>query len=216
MASLSTTSRAHRPTHHINRKPASNLHHAVRIAEVIGLPLNYFVTLNFSCTCCQPDEVSRLFSIMRANRFGPWVKRPGRNSGKTPCPATHAWVIEAAGGVVSVHWLVHIPPGRVTDFTARLPGWLVDITSGPLDAGAVKVERAYAARGASKYMLKGIDPAYAAFYGVQHVPQGVTYGRRSGYSNNLGPSVKRRLKAAGKYKPRRAPFAMAQMARAGA
>lgn len=144
------------------------------------------------------------FEKMRAARFGPWVRRPSRRSGAKPTAPTHVWVIEAAGGVIGVHWLVHIPRGRLDDFTARLPAWMEDITGGPIEAGAIDVRPAKNPRGAGRYMLKGTDPVWAAFYGANHQAQGAVTGKRSGYSRNLGPTAKARLRAAGKY--RRARF----------
>lgn len=48
---------ASRVTHHINRHPAVNIHHATRYSERIGLPLNLFVTINFTCAGCRADRV---------------------------------------------------------------------------------------------------------------------------------------------------------------
>lgn len=193
-----------RRTHFINRKPASNLFHAIRIAEKIGQPLTHFVTLTFKRADCAPEEVSSRFEKMRDDRFSPWSRRPRKRSGARPVAPTYVWVIEAAGGVISVHWMVHLPQGRVNDFTARLPSWVEYMTDAPINAGAIDVRPAETPKGAGKYMLKGIDPAWAASYRINHISQGVVHGKRSGYSRNLGPTAKRRLIEAGKY--RRARF----------
>jgi len=37
-------------------------------------------------------------------------------------------------------------------------------------------------------MSKGIDPGIANFYGITAIDQGVTYGKRAGFSVSLGPS----------------------------
>ncbi len=40
-------------------------------------------------------------------------------------------------------------------------------------------------------MMKGIDPVFADFYRIRHVPQGVVHGKRCGFSQN-GPTSCRR------------------------
>jgi len=60
---------------------------------------------------------------------------------------------------------------------------------------------AYAPIGAGRYMMKGINPAYAACFGIRHEPQGIVYGKRSGTSTNLGATAKKKLRGTGKYPP---------------
>jgi hypothetical protein len=52
-------------------------------------------------------------------------------------------------------------------------------------------------------MLKGLHPGIAPFYGVEHEYQGWVRGKRSGFSRNIGPTQKRRLRESGKYPDRR-------------
>lgn len=181
----------------INRKPASNLHHSVALAKRIGLPFTHFITINFSRTNCRPEEVSACFARIRIT-FGFWVRRPSRNSNLPAAQPTYAWTIEAVGNM-AVHMLVHIPDGRAADLTDRLYRWLEKVTGGVHDASAIHVEPAYNPVGARRYMMKGIDPHYAAFYGIDAVPQGTVQGRRSGFSRNVGPTVRRRLISEGRY-----------------
>jgi hypothetical protein len=203
MAYIETTQAAGRPTRltsHINRKPASNVHHAARIADHIGLSLNRLVTLNFELTECVGDDASRRFARLRTNYFGKWATRPPRGSHAPGTPPTFVWSLERGGGHLAAHWLVHVPPGRFREFEARLPSWLIAVAGELLSPRAIHVRPAPTPRSASKYLLKGIDPAYAAFYGINHVPQGIVAGRRSGMSRNLGPTVKRRLRENGEYR----------------
>jgi len=194
-----------RTSAHINRRPASNIHHAVRIAEYIGLPLNRFVTVNFELTGCGGTGASARFAKLRNNYFGKWARRPQAQHRAIAVPPTYVWVIERGGGQLAAHWLLHVPPNRFDAFEACLPAWIAAVAGEVLAPNAIHVRPAPTPRAASKYMLKGIDPAYAAFYGVRHEPQGIVRGRRSGMSRNLGPSVKRRLRERGEYRVARWP-----------
>lgn len=183
----------HRTTSYINRKPASNLGHAISSAVQQGLSLNYLVTISFRHTTCDPKEASARFARLRENYFGPWLRRPSRlDKGATTCPPTFVWVLEAEGGIAA-HWLVHLPPNRVADFTVKLPRWvrkaIGDLTC---EASAIDIREAYNPQGCRGYLLKGIDPVFADFYKVRHVPQGAVIGKRSGFSRNLGPKARQR------------------------
>lgn len=161
------------------------------------------MTLNLEQASCDPTGVSRQFQILRERHFGPWWRRPPRRSGITKRgPAAFYWVIEADGGL-HVHRVLHMPSTRLADFKRRLPTWLAALGGrhavdgdGLLDVGVV-----YNAYGLRKYLLKGTDPAYAAFCNdaIRHKPQGRVIGKRSGFSRSLGPAVRRRLSAAGAY-----------------
>lgn len=213
---------------HINRKPASNLHHATRFAgrgkkakgeskddKVAGqphlnLPLTHFVTINFTKLGKTSRDVSVIFQALRAQRFAVWLRRHPRNA-KAKIPATYVWVHEGAGGQAAVHWAVHIPRGMRQEFRRQLPLWIASVSEArwakhkrvadvdPVEKGIVVIKPIYNMTGLKRYMLKGVDPEYAALYKVNPVPQGPVSGQRSGFSRNLGPTAR---KAAG-YKPKR-------------
>ena len=213
---------------HINRQPASNLHHATRFAgnhihgkgakkqrgdpnqPVLNLPLTYPVTINFTLLGRRSNEVALIFRALRAQRFAVWLRRHPKNA-KKQVPATYVWVQEGANRQAAVHWAVHVPSGMRRDFLRLLPLWIASVadaassktkrvaTVDPVELGVVVVKPIYNMTGLKRYMLKGVDPAYADLYKVEHVPQGQVIGRRSGFSRNLGPAAR---KAAG-YKPRR-------------
>ncbi len=182
----------------IKRKPASNLHHATRFAAIIGRPLNQSVAINFAKTSVSEGDVAERFHLLRATRFAPWLRRHPKN--KKGCPPTYVWVLEAAGNQIGAHWAVHIPRGMVREFRRRLPLWIASVAGEPEGPGVMKARPIYNITGLKRYMLKGVDPAYGALYRVRPVDQGVVVGRRSGFSRNLGPTVR---KEAG-YRPQRA------------
>jgi hypothetical protein len=206
---------ANRVSHFIRRKPAANLYHAIRIAKAIGLPLNVFVTVNLSELGIPPEEASKRFRFLLSNRFGPWVTRAPRHSQVRTCQSTYVWVLEAAGGVMAVHWVAHVPEERLADFQSRLPDWVESVTGGAPLAGAIHEKDHIEPRSLGKYLLKGMEEAFAPFYGVEHKPQGAIVGKRSGFSQNLGPSVKRRLIEEGAYKVRKPTAAATRAARYG-
>jgi hypothetical protein len=197
MVEIETISGTPRVSVHINRKPAGNIHHAIRLAEHLGVPLNTFVTINYALTSCQPEHVSRSFETLRRNYFTPWLRRPPARLKVAASPSAYIWVLEAAGGNVALHWLINIPPKRAADFASRLFDWLAAVGAIVSAPCAVQIKSAPRPRGLGRYLLKGIDPVYAPFYGVNPVPQGKVSGRRSGFSRCLGPSVRARLIATG-------------------
>lgn len=172
---------------------------AANLARALGRPLNQLVTLSFANTSCPPELVSRQFERLRDNHFGPWLRRHGAGP---PGPPTFVWSVENNGGC-AVHWLVHIPRGRVTDFKARLHTWLAVVAGEVHCKSAIHVRHAQTPGGAARYMVKGLDPAWAPLYGIRHVPQGTVHGKRSGFSRSLGPSVRRRMQEAGLVPPLR-------------
>lgn len=118
-------------------------------------------------------------------------------------PPTFVWVIENAGGCLNVHWLVHLPQGRIQDFETRLSLWL-DRVSGPVDSDeAIQIKRARTPKGAVKYMVKGMDPIYAPLYRIDASEQGLVHGNRSNFSRCLGPAVRKRMQAEGRMPPTR-------------
>lgn len=211
MVDTETTSSG-RISQHISRKPASNMVHAVRVAQAIGQPLNQLVTFNFAHTTCPEHLVSRQFERLRDNHFVPWLRRKGKGR---PKPPAFIWSVENSNGCLNVHWLVHIPKGRVRAFRSQLPKWLAAVAGEVSCTSAIHVRHAPRPQGAAKYMAKGIDPLYAPFFRIRHVPQGRVHGKRAGISRCLGPSVRRRLQEGGqmRHAPRRfRPFPVQQPA----
>jgi hypothetical protein len=179
-----------RRSHHIRRQQATNIKPAIRLAEKRGVPLNRFVTINFTNLDCDESAVSYAFAEIR-ERFARWLRSGAVRKGRKA--AAFVWVIENGGGHLAAHWLVHVPEDRFADFQARLSGWVCKATGvAAIEGTALDIKRAGTPLGAGKYMMKGIDPAYADFYGITHVPQGLVHGKRCGFSQSLGPAACRR------------------------
>jgi hypothetical protein len=195
MAGTSTNSGgmgALRRSSFIRRQQITNIKPAIRLAEKNGTPLNRFVTLNFTHTACDAEAVGPAFANLR-ERFMRWFRRGHRQD--TQPRAAFVWVAENANDHAAIHWLVHVPDARLADFRARLPLWLEKVSGGINgEDSAINVKLAYTPLGAGKYMMKGIDPAYAAFYRIRPVPQGIVHGKRCGFSQSLGPSACRQAR----------------------
>jgi hypothetical protein len=203
MVEISPTFRAPDPrrrSRHINRKPGSNLWHAFNMAEDRGLPFTLHVTINFAHTACTLGDESGALCELITRCFAPWWRRPSRKHGSAaPGHYAYAWVMEAGGGHTAAHWALHMPDARLDDFLTRLPTWLEAVTGGEFNGQALHHESAYNPRGLRLYMLKGVDPTYAAFCKIEHKPQGEVTGKRSGFSRSLGPTARQRSG----YRPRR-------------
>lgn len=179
-----------RESHVIRRRQATNFAPAIRRAEQLGQPLNQFVTINFTKTQCNHKEISIIFAKIRKNYFNKWLVRPPKKlSAKKSGPAAFVWCIENTNNSISAHWLVHIPDERLQDFKCKLLNWVDKATGGiTCEETVIDIKKAYNPYGARKYMLKGIDPLYAEMYKIRHIPQGIVFGKRFGFSRLLGPT----------------------------
>jgi hypothetical protein len=180
-----------RRTHHIGWRQAQNLREAIHYADKrlidIGRPLNTFATINFGHIACAPEVVSEIFEKLRDNHFVRWLRYG------TSYLSYYVWVIENAGGHTHVHWVLHLPKSLRAAFEIKLAEWLARV-AGTITCreSAVNIETVTSLRGLGLYLLKGMDPRYAARCGVTSVPQGLVYGKRCGVSKSLGPASRAR------------------------
>ena len=136
-----------RRTQWINRKPAANLHHATRYAERINLPLNMFVTINFSQIGIDPESSSEVFQKVVGQRFAPWLRRTADNAQSVP--PTYVWTLEAANENQAVHWVVHIPNKIERHFRQALHRWVAELARGAPSPQALKIISVYNIKGTS-------------------------------------------------------------------
>ena len=180
----------------MERVPAVNIHHAARYAQRNDLPLNTMVTVNFT-ELGAATQASKLFRRLLAQRFAPWLRRSAPV--RTRPPPTYVWTLENTATTTAAHWLVHIPKGVERVFAAKLSAWLESLSGNKPQGRTIQIKRVYNLIGARRYVLKGVNPAWAGHLGVRPSDQGVINGKRSGFSRNLGPAARK----AGGYKPRR-------------
>lgn len=156
------------------------------MAEKLGIPLNQIVTINFTHLGIEEGQISSVLTGIRA-RYCRWAKRPGKRRRADPFEPAMIWVVEN-NGHAACHLLTHVPSGRLANFKAELAGWIEKECLVKPEGSALDVRPAHNPHGFRKYMLKGIDPLFAALYRIRHVPQGPVLGKRFGYTQNLGPS----------------------------
>ena len=182
-----------RHTRQIDQRQARNLMEAIRYADThlmeLGRPLNTFATVNFDHIDCPSECVSAKFEKLRDNHFVRWLRY------KAAGPPYYVWVLENQPGNTHVHWIVHIPKSLRTSFDRKLPEWMARV-SGIVRCGesAIKLEPVPNLPGLGRYLLKGMDPSYAARNRIRHKPQGLVYGKRCGVSKSLGPAALTRSK----------------------
>jgi hypothetical protein len=155
------------------------------------------VTINFGMSGIRPEDASHVLQRLFAQRFAPWLRRAAANDNKLK--PTYAWSLEAPHGTVSAHVLIHLPQELVGSFRVRLAKWLEGLSGSTVPSRALDLRPIYNLVGATRYLLKGINPTWAEHLAIKPVHQGEIIGKRSGFSRNLGPAARRRTG----YKPNR-------------
>lgn len=188
-----------RKTEYIMLRGGRTLFHAARVARSIGLEPNLLVTIRFWETSLTSSEISPAFARIRA-KFGKWVQRPSKRFAGLHAPPTFLWVLENPNneGWHHAHWLVLVPPARQPDFSRKLARWL-DSVSYVYSTEPIHVQPVTAFLGAVDYMLKGQFPFLARHHGINPEYQGWILGKRSGCSENIGPTQHERLWKAGRH-----------------
>jgi hypothetical protein len=186
----------------IKHLPARNLHHGIRLASSLGLDLNLFISINFSLTNCPEEKTDIAFAQIRAH-FGKWITRPRKTASGPQAPPTFVWVIENPAGCLNAHWLVHVPAARQDEFQTKLDKWLGAAAGMVYSEKAIHVQPAKTPTAVGKYMLKGMHPALARQFAIEHVYQGWVTGKRIGCSKNVGPSRLAEMRKQGKHPPAR-------------
>lgn len=167
----------------------ANLTDAAWHALEIGVPLNRFITINWSTARVEAPRAATAGFLKRA---GDWLADRG-------LPRAYVWVRENDGGD-HVHILIHVPSRFARDFSRRQRGWLLTLGA-ERRSGVIKtdaVARDYAAADASpayyrqnldvviRYLLKGASERAAGFTDHRRRGTGLIQGQRAGVSHDLG------------------------------
>jgi len=196
---------SHRSSDHLTAVHVDGLHQAIEHAELIGQPLNAFLTVHWGKW---PSPVEKIgpFQVSEQQRQGRLLTCIRRWLGRRGAQLTCVWALEAQHVGVHSHILIHIPRGSLAAFTRTLPGWLgVEVL--PRDKwrqfrsttytkavgvdGIWRLDRIYNLVGLERYVLKGAQGARLG-WGIKYVPQGRIVGKRCGFSNNIGPAARER------------------------
>lgn len=185
-----------RQSRYLPHRSTANFSRAVTFATEIGRPLNLWVSLNYGLTYCNEEGMTAAFRRLLKSFYGKWYTRHRAHRLDGERVLTYAWVAEGRPGHHGVHWLVHVPQRLHPEFKRELVRW-VERTAGPIiDAKAIDVRMPWSVQGAADYMKKGLHPAHAKRHRVDAVFQGVVFGKRCGFSENLGPTAIRKFRAA--------------------
>lgn len=181
------------PNAFISRRQASNVHHAIRMATELGPKLNYMLAINIGTVEC---DVYSLFRTLRCRFLNIFL----RNKCRIENP-TYIWVLECPvpDNSPHIHFLMHIPDRSKFFLEKELISWLNSKLSFNRGKSSIRIEPIQNIVGAKRYILKGMDPIFAPEFKILHVYQGIIEGKRIGYTNNIGPSAKRKLSESGKY-----------------
>lgn len=197
-----------RSSEYLDRKAISAIKQAPRTATALRRPLNVFVTISITQTMCPKEEISARFRLLRDRNFYRWATYTPKGAQESRNgPPTFAWVIEAPNDGDDIHWLLHVKPERLAEFSRLLPVWvekrfgIAAWADHPVDIAAEETPNNRAL-----YMVKGANPCYAQFYYIPEdklKAQGVVFGKRGGVSQNLGTTSRAHLKSIGAIVPKR-------------
>lgn len=185
----------------IKKNAAANFHHAVWVSIAAGPLLTHYVTINVTNTSLSKDLTSAAFTKLRSRKFAPWLRDAQQSRNMHPTPPTYVWVIEAPGRRnfagsrtedIHIHWALYIPPGLVRTFYRKLKIWVAECFAGISNHRHVVRRKAIKSiLGLKRYMSKGVSKSVGKRNGIRTSPQGTVTGRRSGFSVNLGPKMRK-------------------------
>lgn len=161
----------------IGRRQAENVFHAIRFAYDNAMALNLHVTINLSELGLKDDEAGDFFRSMRTRvaRWWKYQKGKGQPFGAFCDLAVHSHPPE---GRRHVHWLLHAPSGARYDIAAIIENRLKKMLSLDCLGNALQIDDVYKAGTLGKYILRGVDPAYADYFNMWTQDEGIIIGRR--------------------------------------
>jgi hypothetical protein len=159
----------------ISAVQARNIQEAVQFADVIGLPLDVFVTIQWSKASRGERVQVRLLRLFE--RLYQWLFRRGLT-------LVYVYVHEIGTlRKMHTHFIIHLPPPMRGEFESMIPGWL---DSNPCK-GFIEAKPVSDMEGLLGYLLKATDPKVAKDLGiVMSTWQGLVIGKRCGTSENIG------------------------------
>jgi hypothetical protein len=177
-------------THHVGVKQAERAFHAVRYASEIGRPLNLMVTVHFTALGIKPEEAGQVFRRLwsRVGRW--WAYQRGakaRPLGPFDCVAIHEHPRERGR---HAHWVLRAPNGARPDLERTIRSRLEKLTGFACVGRALNFKKVDTPGCVAKYVLKGVDPAYARYFHMEASDQGFIYGRRLAISRSIGAAAR--------------------------
>lgn len=164
------------------RRACENALHAVRYVAEIGRPLNTHVTISFTALGVDDEEAGALFKHLQA-RVGRWWRDQRERKG-IPIGQVLGFHCHAnPSGSRHVHWALHVPLEIRPAFEAIIRARLCKILKRDDLGDGLHIGSIETAGTLAKYMLRGIEPEYAAYLHIEAANEGYVAGcRRTGVS----------------------------------
>lgn len=187
-------------TTHIGYAPTQNVLHAVRYANDNGRPLNLIATIDLAGLGFSNDNAGPMFRNMWCNlaRWWRYQRKKGKEIGSFDGVAAH----ENPNDKRNVHWLIHAPNEFRPLIEKAIEKRLRKISKLDCVGDALHFQNAYTPGTLAKYMLKGVNPAFANHFYIEPSDQGIVVGRRVTVSRSLGRAERKRQQWKRKRRPR--------------
>ena len=177
-------------THFIRRMQAENVFHAVRFATAAGAPMNVLITVNFSDLGIDESEAGPLFRAVRKSLVRWWAYE--RSVGRARGPFIDAYSHANPHNRRHVHWLVSIPPQCRHRFESALRCRLQRSLHVPSVDPGLHIRGVTAVGKLTRYILRGVEPAYANYFHMWSQNEGLVSGRgRTGTSRSVGRATRK-------------------------
>jgi hypothetical protein len=165
----------------IERRACQNALHAERCARSRGKLFNTYVCINFSDLSVPEENVAGKFKAIRARITRWW--RYQRNKGRPELGEILGVYSHAnPDNIRHVDWVLHVPVSLKKEFDEALRKVMRRVLSTNELGLEPHIKPISNAPGLMKYILKGIDPQYAAHFHIRHQNEGFVSGRRTGVS----------------------------------
>lgn len=175
-------------TKSIGHRAAENGFHAIRYAGESGRPINSHITISFVTLGIDDEEAGPTFRKIQIN-LARWWRYRNQKHGIGPLIGVYAHA--NPNGRRHVHWLLHLPEAVRDEFVGALEKQLGKIT-GLKDLGnGLHVQRVDTPGSVGKYIFRGIDPAYAAYFHLEAANEGTVSCRRTGTTRVIGRSARK-------------------------
>lgn len=174
---------------YIGIKAALNVLHAIRYARDIGRPINAHVTISLIALGIDDDAAGAFFQKLQIS-VARWWRYQRLSKGQDIGSLTTVYCHANPGGSRHVDILMHLPDTIWAGFKAMLDKRLCKL-AGLDDVGdAIHLQAAPTPGSLAKYLLRGIDPAYANYLHLQAENEGQVACRRTGTSRIVGRAAR--------------------------
>lgn len=183
----------------IGHRAAVNALHGVRYSNELGRPINLSVCINFQTLAVAEEDACGLFKLLR-DKVARWWKHQRVGKGREVGELLHYYAHANPAGSRHVHWQVHVPAVIWDEFQQVVAKRLMAVLNRLDLKDALHFATVGGAGSHAKYVLKGIDPDYAAHLFIEPANEGLVTGRRTGVSRAMSKATR---KAAGWVRRRR-------------